>query len=350
MVLGNLSDSDKQQVASLQNSIVIGDFNSISSFANDASKMTNNIVEGVLKVANSTALDTVGGNVNNLIFSAKKIDASSLVNASNGNWLTRLIPWISTTKERVVAQFSSLGTQIEKYSAEIESSLKTTQDSIKQMEVMGQTAVQQYNLLDVTILAGKVKLDDMREAFHQRQAEFKALPQDQVDPLKIQELQKEEQFIDTFGKKISGLEQMQQVVYLQIPQLTMMIKNAMDISIEFKQITDLTIPLWKGQFAQALYQDHQKKAADLIEENKNFTRDLLIKNSENLKVTTLKLAEQGARGLVDIDTLKKCQNDLISTVEGVMAIHNKARTDRQAVSGEIQKMKLEFKDKMQNAA
>lgn len=342
-----LSVQDRSQIDSMKNSLVPGDFSSISKYAQGTNNITTQVVETVLKAANSTSLDAVGGGINNILMTAKKIDAKQLMNAKHGNFLTKAIPWLFTTKERLVAQFSSLGEQIDKYSKEIAGSLKTTDDSIKLMEQMGKACIQQYNVLEVSILAGAVRAEELRKEFEAEQAEFKALPPDQVDPLRVQELQKKEQFIDTLEKQVSNLEQMQQVVYLQIPQLSMMVKNAVDTRTEFQQIIDMTIPLWKSQFTQALVLDQQQRAGELIKATKDYTNTMLRANADNLKTSTLQLAEQGARGLVDKETLEHVQSQLIQTIEGSLAIHNKARDSRAQISQSIDKLRLDFKTSLQ---
>jgi uncharacterized protein YaaN involved in tellurite resistance len=140
---------------------------------------------------------------------------------------------------------------------------------------------------------------------------------------------------------------MQQVAYLQIPQLALMVKNCVDNRNEFQQILDMTIPMWKQQFAMALQQDQQTRASNLIKSSKDFTNDMLRKSADSLKATSLQIAENGARGLIDRSTLEHVQNNLIQTIQGTLAIHNKAKEERTQIAQSIKTLRVDFKNSLQ---
>lgn len=345
----SLSESDKRQLEQIKKSIQPGNFASVQDYAKSTINITNQVVDNVLKAANSGALDSIGGDINNILMTAKKIDASQLVSASkSNNVLTRFFPFFFRTKERIVAQFTSLGDQIGKYAEEITKSLKVSEKSVQTLEEMKIACIKQYQQLEYLILAGRARAEELREEYESDKAKMAAIPQDEIDALQLQELQRKEQFIDTLDKKVSNLEQAQQVVYLQIPQLTIMIKNGVDTRTEFQQIIDMTIPLWKQQFTQALIQDQQKRSSDLVKANKDFTNNMLMKSADDLKVTTLQIAEQGSRGLIDRNTLEHVQTQLIDTFNGVADIHRKTKEERLQVTQTISQLRVDFKNSLQN--
>lgn len=345
----SLSESDKRQLEQIKKSIQPGNFASVQDYAKSTINITNQVVDNVLKAANSGALDSIGGDINNILMTAKKIDASQLVSASkSNNVLTRFFPFFFRTKERIVAQFTSLGDQIGKYAEEITKSLKVSEKSVQTLEEMKIACIKQYQQLEYLILAGRARAEELREEYESDKAKMAAIPQDEIDALQLQELQRKEQFIDTLDKKVSNLEQAQQVVYLQIPQLTIMIKNGVDTRTEFQQIIDMTIPLWKQQFTQALIQEQQKRSSDLVKATKDFTNNMLMKSADDLKVTTLQIAEQGSRGLIDRNTLEHVQTQLIDTFNGVADIHRKTKEERLQVTQTISQLRVDFKNSLQN--
>lgn len=345
----SLSESDKRQLEQIKKSIQPGNFASVQDYAKSTINITNQVVDNVLKAANSGALDSIGGDINNILMTAKKIDASQLVSASkSNNVLTRFFPFFFRTKERIVAQFTSLGDQIGKYAEEITKSLKVSEKSVQTLEEMKIACIKQYQQLEYLILAGRARAEELREEYESDKAKMTAIPQDEIDALQLQELQRKEQFIDTLDKKVSNLEQAQQVVYLQIPQLTIMIKNGVDTRTEFQQIIDMTIPLWKQQFTQALIQEQQKRSSDLVKATKDFTNNMLMKSADDLKVTTLQIAEQGSRGLIDRNTLEHVQTQLIDTFNGVADIHRKTKEERLQVTQAISQLRVDFKNSLQN--
>lgn len=342
----SLTEEEKKSKGELKSAIVPGDFSTISSFANYATNMSNNIAESILSVASSKSLNNICGNINNVLINVKKIDGRRLITSKKANWFTRALPgWLVSTKEHVVAQFSTLGEQVDKYSEEIKNNLKSSGESIKMMEQMGQNAKEQYRSLGIAISAGKEKLDELYAEFKQKQAQ---LEQDvDPDPMDIQNLQRLESFLNVLDKKVSNLEQMQHTIYLNMPQLSLMITNEMNAQVELNQIIETTIPLWKQQLSQALVVDSQRQTAEVIEQNKDFTEQLLKKNADNLKSNTVKILKQGSRGMVSAETLNYVQKQLIETLDESIKITQETKKLRLEASKSVESMRLSFKSEMQ---
>lgn len=347
--IASMTPQERSLFENTKRNIVAGDFGSISTYAQGTNSIAGGVVDSILKAAGSSDLDNIGGGVNKILITAKKIDAKQLTQAGPTNWFKRMLPWIFVTKELLAAKFNSLGKQIDGYAKEIEANLKTSQDSIGIMETMGQECLQKYKFLEVSIMAGYARVHELTDEYEAEKAKLAAMRPEDIDPLQTQALQAKHQFIDTLEKQVSAQEQHQQVLYLQMPQLGMMIKNAVDSCTEFRQIIDLTIPLWKNQFAQALILEQQKKANEIIKDNKDFTNAMLKANADNLKTSTLQIREQAARGLIDRETLEYVQSQFIQTVEGAVSIHTKAKESRAQLSQSIDKMRLEFKSSMTKA-
>lgn len=347
--LAALVGQDRSHVMALKNSLVPTDFGSINKFAMAVSGSSGQVVDAMLKQVQADKLSGVSGGINNILMQAKQINANDLRNTRATGFLTRMFPFIFTTKEKVLARFASAATQIERTSQEIQKSMVQCEQDIKTMEQMGQNCVKQYNQYEAMIAAGHLQILDLRDEIAAEQAEYAALPPDQVDPLKTQALQTKINFVDTLDKKISNLEQIQQVVYIQIPQLGLMIKNNVDISNEFRTILDQTIPLWKTLFAQEIMLDAQKKNVETIKVAKDFTNAQLVAISENLKTTTLEIGKQNARGMIDPETIKTVQDNFVQTLTGTLEQYRVASENRKKLSGEIEQMRIEFKQNLQNA-
>mgnify|MGYP006367566327 FL=1 len=108
------------------------------------------------------------------------------------------------------------------------------------------------------------------------------------------------------------------------------------------------IPLWKNQVAIALALLRQKSAVDAQNQVAKTTNDLLLKNSEMLKVNTIETAKANERGLVDIETLKKTQDNLISALEETIRIQEEGRIKRQQAQQELISMEEDLKQKLLN--
>ena len=76
------------------------------------------------------------------------------------------------------------------------------------------------------------------------------------------------------------------------------------------------------------------------------TNDLLLKNSEMLKTNTIEVAKESEKGIVEIETLKKVNSDLISTIEETIQIQKEGKLKRQEAEMELQKIEEELKQKL----
>ena len=79
------------------------------------------------------------------------------------------------------------------------------------------------------------------------------------------------------------------------------------------------------------------------------TNELLRKNSETLKKATVETAKQSEKSIVDIDTLKQCNRDLIVSINEVVKIHEQGKVQRVKAQEELVKIEEELKQAMLEA-
>ena len=107
-----------------------------------------------------------------------------------------------------------------------------------------------------------------------------------------------------------------------------------------------TIPLWKSQMVLALGLERSRQATAAQSAVTNMTNELLKKNSEMLKMGTIATAKEAERGIVDIETLRKTNEDLISTLDEVMQIQSDGRRKRAEAEVELGKIEGELRQKL----
>ena len=188
-----------------------------------------------------------------------------------------------------------------------------------------------FKELSMYILAGKKKLREVREGklneLHQKAA-ASGLPED------AQAANDLESKCDRFEKKLHDLELTRTISMQTAPQIRM-IQNNDTTMIEKIQTTIVnTIPLWKSQMVLAL---------GIVTD---FTNELLKKNAETLHLASVETAKESQRGIVDIETLKKTNQELIQTLDDVMKIQQEGREKRQAAEADMRRMENELKTKL----
>ncbi|HLT54989.1 MAG TPA: toxic anion resistance protein, partial [Bacillota bacterium] len=126
-----------------------------------------------------------------------------------------------------------------------------------------------------------------------------------------------------------------------------LIQNTNQALVEKIQSSILTaIPLWKNQIAIALTLMRQRKAVEAQKQVTETTNELLLKNAEMLKTNTIETAKENERGLIDVETLKQTQENLVTTIEETLRIQTEGRQKRQEAERELIEMENELKNKL----
>ncbi|MFR2786573.1 MAG: toxic anion resistance protein, partial [Blautia caecimuris] len=107
-----------------------------------------------------------------------------------------------------------------------------------------------------------------------------------------------------------------------------------------------TIPLWKSQMVLALGIAHSTQAAQAQRQVSDVTNELLRKNAETLHMASAETAKESERGIVDLETLKQTNAELIQTLDDVMRIQKEGRAKRQAAEAEMARMENDLKAKL----
>lgn len=200
-----------------------------------------------------------------------------------------------------------------------------------------------FKELTMYILAGKQKLHDVQEG---KLKELEATAQRTGLAEDAQAARDLAEKCNRFEKKIYDLELTRTISIQTAPQIRM-IQNNDTVMVEKIQTTLVnTIPLWKNQMVLALGIAHSTEAATAQRQVNDVTNALLKKNAEALHMASVETAKEAERGIVDIETLKKTNQDLIATLDDVMKVQAEGRQKRLAAEAEMAKMEADLKNKL----
>ena len=204
-----------------------------------------------------------------------------------------------------------------------------------------------FKELSMYIEAGKLKLQQVREgelAELQKKAEESKLPED------VQALDDLNNKCERFEKKIYDLELTRTVALQMAPQIRMVQNNDTLMSEKIQSTLVNSLPLWKSQMVLALGLAHSQEAAKAQQMVTDATNQMLVQNAETLKDATITSAREYERGIVDMETLEKTQNSLITTIDEVLKIQDEGRTKRREAEAELRRLEDELRQKIMAAA
>lgn len=200
-----------------------------------------------------------------------------------------------------------------------------------------------YKELSMYIAAGKEKLH------HVKNEEIPALEQKALHsnlPEDAQALKDMTMYYDRFDKKLHDLELSRMIAIQTAPQIRLL-QNSNNLMIEKIQSTLVnTIPLWKNQMVITLGLHHATEAAKTQQAVSDMTNELLKKNADALHSATVETAKESNRSIVDIETLKHTNEQLIQTFDDVLQIQEQGRIKRQEAEQELRQIENELKQKI----
>jgi uncharacterized protein YaaN involved in tellurite resistance len=318
------------------------DSRSVLQFGQAAQSKVAQFADTVLEQVRAKDAGRVGEVLTELLVSVKSIGVDSL---GSDTFISRipLIGGLVDSVKRFIARYDKLSVQVEKIVGELESARMVLIRDVTLLDGM-YTYNEEYLLdLDLYIAAGKLKLEEVRSGVL---VELKAKAATSGDPMDAQKYSDKEQAVNRFEKRLHDLVLSRMIAIQTAPQIRL-IQSADQGLVEKIQSSILTtIPLWKNQIVIAISLLRQKKALELQKKVTQTTNDLLAKNAELIRSQGVEVARESERGIVDIETLKKVNADLVATIEETLRIQADGREKRALAEVEIRKLESDLAARM----
>ena len=203
-----------------------------------------------------------------------------------------------------------------------------------------------FRELQIYIAAGEEKLKELQEiTLPQLHAEATA----KGDAMSAQVVRDFEDTVNRFEKKIHDLKLSKTVAIQTAPQIRLIQNNDKMLVDKIQTAILSTIPLWKSQIVIALGLHRQESVLKMQRSVSDATNTLLTKNAELLRQNSTEVARESERGIVDLETLKKVNADLISTIEETIKIQQEGRAARQNAETELLSIEQKLKEALLTA-
>lgn len=249
----------------------------------------------------------------------------------------------SNKLQKMRTKYAKAETNINQICKVLESHQVQLMKDVATLDKMYELNLTYFKELTMYILAGKKKLQEVRETKLKElmdKAQLSGLPED------AQAAKDLDSMCNRFEKKIHDLELTRMISIQTAPQIRLVQSNDTLMVEKIQSTVVNTIPLWKSQMVLALGVEHSAQAAEAQRQVTDMTNELLRKNAEKLKMATIETAKESERGVVEMETLKATNESLISTLDEVMRIQEEGRQKRREAEIEMQRMENELKQKL----
>lgn len=332
-----LTEEEQQAVCAFASQIDLSKTEQILQYGAGTQKKMADFSEEALKNVRTQDLGSVGKLISDVVVELKDFDSEE----EKG-----IFGFFRKQRNRIEAlkaQYDKTEVNVNKITEALEKyQIQLLKDSAA-LDKMYQLNLNYYKELTMYIMAGKMKLQDVRDT-QLVQLEEKARKSGLAED--AQAVRDLDNMCIRFEKKLHDLELTRTICMQTAPQIRL-VQNNDTTMVEKIQTTLLnTIPLWKSQMVLALGIAHSNAAVKSQTAVTDLTNDLLRKNAETLHTATIKTAVENERGIVDIETLKNTNAQLIQTLDDMMKIQQEGKQKRQAAEAEIGRIEQELKDKL----
>ncbi|RFU61753.1 toxic anion resistance protein [Peribacillus glennii] len=299
---------------------------------------SNSMLEHVQK----KDIGQVGEIISDLMRKLNEVNPDELKPEKPG-FFGRMFGKLSGSIQEVLSKYQKTGAQIDRISVKLDTSKNVLLSDIVMLEKLYESNKEYFQALNVYIAAGELKLEELTA---KTIPELKKAAETTNDQMKFQEVNDMVQFADRLDKRVHDLKLSREITIQSAPQIRL-IQNTNQALVEKIQSSIMTaIPLWKNQVAIALTLIRQRHAVEAQKQVSKTTNELLLKNAEMLKTNTIETAKENERGLIDIETLKKTQENLLSTLEETMRIQEEGRNKRRQAEHELASMENSLRQKL----
>ncbi|MGI6040723.1 MAG: toxic anion resistance protein [Candidatus Alectryocaccobium sp.] len=335
----NLSDEEKKTVADFVDKIDIKNSGIILQYGAAAQKRVADFSDSALKGVKTKDLGEVGTMLAGLITELKGFSAGT----EEKKGLFGRIKEKITDVAKLKAKYDSAEANVNKITAALETHSDQLQKDIIMLDKMYESNLTYFKELTMYILAGKEKLDKERKTTLielEEKAKKSGLTEDAQAAKDFDDL------CNRFDKKISDLELTRTISMQMAPQIRL-VQNGDTLMVEKIQSTiNNTIPLWKNQMVIALGMAHSQSAMEAERKVTDLTNELIKKNAESLKAGSIEIAKESERGIVDMETIKYTNRQLIETLDEVVKIQDEGRAKRREAENELGQIEAELKAKL----
>ena len=310
----------------------------ILQYGADAQQKMADFSDSALESVRTKDLGTVGDTLADLVTDLKGFNA-----LEEKKGLSRLFHKAADPIAKLKAKYNKAEVNVEKVVDILEGHQVTLTRDIAVLDELFKANTMNFKQLSMYIVAGKKKL---AEAYNVTLPELKAKAEASGTPEDAQAANDFGQMCSRFEKRLHDLDLTRTVSLQMAPQIRL-VQNNNTLMVEKIQTTLInTIPLWKSQMVLALGLANSEAAVKAQQAVSETTNELLRKNAEVLKQTTVNVAKEAERGIVDIETLKETNQKLIDTIDEVMTIQKEGREKRKAAEVELLKIEGQLKSKL----
>lgn len=336
------SPEELAQIEAFSKQIDLSNSSAILNYGVGAQRKLSSFAEKALEGVRTKDMGEAGNMITKLNAELRNLDFDD-----NDKGLKAIFKKGANRLATLKAKYSKIETNINEITTELEKHEIMLLKDIAMLDQMYEANLAYFKELSMYIAAGKKKLDETRNTelvSLQNKAKESGLAED------IQAATDLAGMCDRFEKKITDLQITRTIALQTAPQIRTVQGSNTQMAEKIQSTIVNVIPLWKNQMVIAIGVEHSNQAAKAQREVSDMTNELLRKNADALKLATIETAKESERSIVDMETIKHTNEQLITTMDEVLRIQAEGKERRHAAEQELSQIEHELKAKLLEAS
>lgn len=338
-----LTPAERVEVEKIKEGIDLTDSAVIINFGTAAQKNIADFSDNILCNVRAKDSGYVGDLLGELLTNVKSFEPES-----SGRGFLKKLPLVGHLVgkvETVMQGYEKVSVQVEKVKTSLQKARMLMMKDVTMLDTLFAKNLEYFKTLELYIRAGEEKMQEMREVTLPK---LRAQAAASSDPMAAQVISDFESFVERFEKKVHDLKISKTISIQTAPQIRLIQHNDKVLIDRVQSAIYNSIPLWKNQMVIALGLANQKKVLEVQHSVNEMTNDLLRKNAEMLKIGTIETAKESERSIVDIETVRKVNDDLVTTIEETLKIQQEGRAKRRAAEAELVELEGRLKKALES--
>ena len=331
--INKLPEEEQKMVRDFASQIDITDSTILVQYGAPAQTKIANFSDSMLQNVRTKDMGAAGDLLSDLVVEIKGFDDAA--SEKKG-----LFQSMKKHMSKMMAQYTKTSANIDKIVSALESHKRQMIKDVAMLDQLYDKNAEYFKEISLYIIAGKEKLKDLDQNLIPQLEQKATETGEQAD---LQKLQEARDFSVRFDKKLNDLMMTRTISLQMAPQIRMLQNGDTQLADKIQSSLMNAIPLWKNQIVLAIGLNNTKNALEAQQKVTDMTNELLKKNSETLKQGSIQIAKESERSVVDIETLKQTNNDLITTINEVLRIQDEGRTKRAEAEKELAQIETDLK-------
>lgn len=337
-----LPAEQQEQARKLAEQIDITDTDSVLNYGSAAQQKIGDFSHNVLNHVQNQETGTIGNAINDLMFQLEESNPDELVQ-ENQNFIQRLFKRAKRSIYETTAKYQKIGAQVDKIALQLDKQKSMLLEDNKMLTQLYDQNLDYYQALNIYIAAGELRIEELQnEIIPKALKEAEETP----DQMLVQKVNDLNQYLNRLDKRVHDLRVTRQITLQQAPQIRLIQNTNQALAERIQTSINTAIPLWKNQIVISLTLLRKQDAVAAQRRVSDATNEMLQKNSEMLKQSSIDTARETERAVVDIETLQKTQTDLIDTLQETLAIQQEGSQKRREAEQQLVVMEDQLRDQL----